>query len=296
MVEEPGAVLRLGVTIEQPTQNTPPTECENAKLWAEVIDEDLGRHFSHKLRCKMWSCPFCSRLNARVLRSDISEAIQSYLEDNDLTEAQARYGMKFLTLTLPGKDYRGANTQAQGEEDAKKGLDKVLKMLRKHYGLQEYVWVREFQLGGWAHIHLLVMGGDCWKKDILPFVRSLWTDRYGLGNVDVRIVENSKHAAWYITKYVTKGLESGAKSKKCFSMSKKLATRASEMKKRKLKRFTVLRIGVVNPDGSLGRVLWEAGSTLPLDMGEDPVLTELLKFFESQGKGEQLKLTEDDLC
>lgn len=294
------AVLDLGCSIEHlsqpPPTPTPPTSCENAVFWAEIVDDAGGKHFTKKLRCKLWSCPFCQKKNSEALRDDILRGVQYWAEAHRLTDPKFPYAMKLLTFTLPGRAFRESHTTEEAERIFKAKFAKVIDFLRQHYELRDYVWVREYQTGGWAYVHLLAMGGFVWMRGVLQAVRDLWEGCLGMGNVDVKVIKNSGHAAYYLTKYVTKALVGGLKSSRVYSMSSNFKHKYVELKKELKNRWNVIKLGYINSDGSLGRVIWERGENNSLDILENCTLKELLNYFSNVGKGCQLKLFEEDLC
>ena len=67
-----------------------------------------------------------------------------------------------------------------------------------------YFLVVEFQANGAPHLHIILVGCTFLSAD---WVRSLWRDKWGLGSYVhmERVYGNRRKAAWYVTKYMTKG-------------------------------------------------------------------------------------------
>lgn len=268
-------------------------------VWAELVNDSEGIHVVRHLRCKKWSCPFCKVENGRRLRLILTESVLSYLQRADQSSPKFKYQSKLVTFTLPGEAFRSEHTPAEAEKIGKKNLNKVFKMVRKHRGAVDYAWVQEDQPSSFPHWHALFLGPGVADKDFLPFLVALWTEKYGMGNVDIEVVDNPKGAVFYITKYVTKG-KSEAKNKgsHIWAMSKGLAGLVRAVVDSHTKEWTVLRLGFRNTDGTLGHVFWEINSETPpsqaiklaalskalsyFEVRKDPFLREQLKFKEME--------------
>ena len=148
-------------------------KCQRGRFWADLINDGEMIRRVIALSCGCWSCPVCGPENARKLRGLIEEAVDGYLEERNKRKALLKYEIKLVTLTLPGKEWRKENTKEEAEKIIKKNLNKLLKMLRKHRGLSHYIWVKEYQQDGYAHIHLMLMGSGIASKDILDFLSGI---------------------------------------------------------------------------------------------------------------------------
>lgn len=270
--------------------------CPNMRFWAELVNEDRVTHKSVKLPCRRWSCPECSKDNARRLRLAVRAGVSAWMSENDVTEAKLGYQVKLLTLTLPGGEWRESRSLAEMEKVSKHRLNNFLQMLRKHRGLDAYCWVREVKGEKHLHYHVLVIGPGISDRDVLPFVRGLWSGRYGMGNVDVQVVRTLQGAVTYVTKYLTKGEhESKLAHGKHFGMSRSIRSQVKVERDKRRMEWTVLKVGVLNSDSSFGKVLWEAPQVLDMESSwVREVLTPSDGFlsFGIISKGKQLKLFE----
>lgn len=272
--------------------------CPNMRFWAEVVNEIEGLHRHVKLPCRSWSCPECAKDNASRLRRLVKAGIEAWFNSQGITQAQLGYQVKLFTLTPPGDPWRSSHDLDEIERITKRNLNRLLQMLRKHRGLQAYVWVREVKGAKHLHYHLLVIGPGIAGKDILDFVRGLWTVRYGMGNVDVQLVRTLQGTVSYVTKYLTKGEgESRIANGKHYGISAALRSEVKMARDRKRKEWTVLKVGVLNGDQSFGRVLWEAPQVIN---EEDEWVRDVLSLRDellAQGifkKGDQFYLWEDE--
>lgn len=237
--------------------------CDCCRFWAEYVNESTNTVKVIKLRCKQWSCPECAKDNTATLRKVVIEALENYLAQLGLTEAKLRYAAKLVTLTLPGREWRQLHGQVEADQIIKKNLDKLLKMLRKHWGVEAYMWVREFQGDGYPHIHMLLLGPEIADRTILQFIRDQWTARYEMGNVDIQLVKNVAGAGSYVVKYLSKSLTAGAPGGRVFSVSGKLREWIKRAKEDLRGDGILTKIGKMNSDGTFGPVFWER------DSGED---------------------------
>lgn len=165
--------------------------------------------------CKMWSCPTCrpnlvKKLRARLLNGEMM---------NHFTNG-SRYQAKFLTLTCPGRAFRSANSPEQAYKLMSKSFRKLMKALAKFYGGFHYLRVVEAQRDGYPHYHVLLVGKGIESKNILNSIRELWCYKYGLGNIDLKLITSIKHGINYITKYMLKSEGVFMKKGHKFSASK----------------------------------------------------------------------------
>lgn len=256
-------------------------ECERARFWGDIVKNGKEQRVLLKLRCGQWSCPFCAKQNADSLRRILSEALESYLAENDMTQPKMRYGVKLVTLTLPGSEWRKLYTVFESDKIIKKSLDSLIRRLRKKFGLRDYVWVRELQPSGYPHIHLLILGPEISGKGILDFIRQAWSVDMGMGNVDIQLVRTPRGVANYLVKYLTKGRAEGANGYRIWTMSKDMRDRARKIKSDISAEVTIIRLGVLNFDGSYGRVVWEREGWIDWEgQQEKENLKKLLDFFD----------------
>lgn len=290
--------------------------CANMRFWAEIVKDADSVHKFVKLPCRSWSCPDCAKDNAQRLRRMVKAGLEAWFADHGITEAKLGYQVKLFTLTLPGREWRDARTLQEIEKIAKRNLNRLLQMLRKHRGLDTYVWVREVKGAKHLHFHMLLIGPGIASRDILDFVRGLWTVRYGMGNVDVQLVRSLHGAVHYVTKYLSKDVGAGRVGRRPvrdgeidgdpkdqgdvplgtasapevpqgpmgsepwasdprlsvptriisgmhYGMSAGLRSAVKVERDKKSSAWTVLKLGRLNMDGSIGSVVWEAGSLIP---------------------------------
>lgn len=230
-------------------------------------------------------------MNAANLRRELREALSALMLRSGYTPAKFRYWAKFLTLTLPGREWRSMHTPAEAEKIIKAGWRKLRNSLRKHHGDFEYVQVDELQPSGYPHLHVLMVGEGIASRDILDFVRAFWVDYLGLGNPDIRLVDDLEKASAYLTKYISKS-KSGVlvKGNRVFSFSKGLKALAKGQREARRVRVTPIRVGFMNSDGTFGKTFWERDSGQSLvEAQQRAVLKDLMDFFDHRknGQGEQ---------
>lgn len=158
---------------------------------------------SVQLPCNSWDCPFCNskkiaRVRARIFNGDIFKAaIKKGYRD--------RYNQKFLTLTVPGKEYRKKHTPAQALVHVNSSFNKLRTAMRKKFGWFAFFRILEKQQDGYPHFHVLLSGQNIAKKEVLEYIETLWCGEYGLGFVRLNVItEDLLHGIRYATKYLTK--------------------------------------------------------------------------------------------
>jgi len=265
-----------------------------AKTWIEFLLDEEERRIISPVRCGSWKCEFCVKANAANLRRKIRDALHAWVELSGYNFAKFRYWGKFLTLTLPGRDWRAQHCPEEAEKILKSSWRKLRNKMRRLYGDFEYITVDELQPSGYPHLHVLLLGKVFAPKSVLDDIRSYWVGFLGMGNPDIRVLSDLDGAAAYITKYVSKG-KAGVlkKGNRVFSFSRGLDTLIKSQAAFRAKRITVLRAGFFNGDGKMGKVFWERGCGLSLaESLEAENLAELLDIFDSKiiGKGEQINL------
>lgn len=168
-----------------------------------------------RLRCKMWSCEPCAKLNAWIWRNWLLKRIPEVSEDWWL-----------LTLT--------ANSQTRSHvrslDNIRKHLDAFFKRVKRVFGEIEYVRVYEKHPSSQAvHVHIIISGlspfvavGQSSKLQPMAFGVVRRSTRNGVWSVkswvkktamelhmgyiaDVqRITGETTKAVWYVCKYLTK--------------------------------------------------------------------------------------------
>lgn len=199
--------------------------CPNAMFYARVVGENSKGRYDKKvlLGCHNWSCPVCSKHNAYKLKKKTINAFKAHIHGCDTKGFRLGYFVKFLTLTVPGKDYRAFTTPEDAEVQLKKAFNKLMRALKKTLGGFEYLWVMEAQKDGYPHLHVVMIGKAIAPRSVLEHVKVLWERKYGMGFAWIKKTNGSVEGlASYITKYMTKELGSGKKGNRVYSMSREL--------------------------------------------------------------------------
>jgi hypothetical protein len=96
----------------------------------------------------------------------------------------------------------------------------------------------------------LLMGKNIISKDVLDYVKHLWVDSYGMGYVWLKKVKGGpEQIAYYIAKYISKGMSTGKKHNRVYSMSRNL---------RKLFKMHEVKITIVE----FGRIFYCADGSM----------------------------------
>lgn len=143
----------------------------------------------HLLRCNSWRCPRCAPEKAKQVMRLLREIII-------LNEMRF-----FLTLTLdpsliPEKFKKHTHKYIM------KIFNTFLTNIRRIQKDLKYVWVIEFQKNGNAHLHIVLNT----RLDI-NLVREIWTRIGGGVQIHVDYIKDLSSVAYYISKYIGKGLE-----------------------------------------------------------------------------------------
>lgn len=147
-----------------------------------VLPPDGRQAFVMPLRCKSWRCSYCG---PRIRKAVAAQ----------LTAAGCR---RFITLTC---DPRRFVHPSQAYERMKHAFQRLVRMIRTRFGEFEYAAVWEWTQRGWPHLHILQRGCFVPQK----WLSARW-NRLGIGRiVHIQEVTTHRRAAWYITKYLTKG-------------------------------------------------------------------------------------------
>jgi hypothetical protein len=179
------------------------------------ITLDNKKIIAGTLCCNSWTCPACQeklkkKLFKRILQGSMSK------------EAVSRYGMKFLTLTYPGRLYRENKEPAEMYNEMAVAFHKMIRALKKRYGNFHYFRVCEPQKDRTPHFHVMLVGNNIIPKSILESVENLWRSKYCMGFVRINAVKfnNNKHAINYMLKYITKDIVKPGKYKRIFTASR----------------------------------------------------------------------------
>jgi hypothetical protein len=73
---------------------------------------------------------------------------------------------------------------------------------------------------GYPHFHVLLVGPGIAKREILGFIRHIWSEVHQLGNIDIKVIKNLKHSVNYLLKYLVKDPQRIDDNKKLFTSSK----------------------------------------------------------------------------
>jgi hypothetical protein len=266
--------------------------CPQSRTKVEFVLHGEGGDIlrSAYVRCKKWACEFCGKQNAIILRKRINQGFSGLLTAHSINPAHFQYAVKLLTLTVPGQEWRNCRTTEEASVLIKKSLKKFLDALRNRFAPIDYLWVDEKQRDGFPHIHLLLVGRKIAPREVLDWARALWRDRYGMGEIDIRAVKSIHQVTNYLVKYVTKGMETGAKGYRVFSMSACFRT-FSNLEKPNI---TLLRIWNVDEiDGEEVLTLkWEKEG-YPWGEEQEQIkrnLQELIDFFDYESRPKQIEL------
>lgn len=189
--------------------------CENFR--GIVVSEQQKTLLVGRMRCKQWSCDYCSQKNRQIWRAHLLD----YAVKNPAL-------WSFLTITATG----GAHRRHVSLENITENFDKLMKRLKRAWGNFEYVRVYERHQSGEFHAHLLitVMPSDAYDKKAYRHDKKRGKSVYrgthyktlkmacfecGMGfMVDytplVDLTQNTAflphHAVGYVTKYLTKSI------------------------------------------------------------------------------------------
>lgn len=198
--------------------------CPNCSMYARYIVEEKGKEARVKtvpLRCKSWGCPYCAKLNSAALYTKICRGIAGCLEEEQKDGYRDDYALKFLTLTLPGREWREGTSRQDAEEVLKYSFNKMMKQLRRKLGHIDYCWVMELQRDGFAHLHVVLVGRAIGPKSVKADIERLWREQQGLGFVKLNSVNGGvKGISSYLSKYLTKEIQQGSKGTHVFGASR----------------------------------------------------------------------------
>jgi hypothetical protein len=115
-----------------------------------------------------------------------------------------------------------------------------------------------------------------------------------MGEIDIRAVKTVHQVTNYLVKYVTKGMETGAKGYRVFSMSSHLKM-FSNLEKANITVLRIWNVEFVKGEEVLS-LIWEKEEH-PWREEQDQIkrnLQELLDFFDTESKPKQVKLPVTD--
>lgn len=209
--------------------------CPNSKMYAKYIVEEKGKEPRLKmvpLRCKQWSCPFCTKVNASVLYNKIKRGIVGCLSEERRDGFQDDFAVKFLTLTFPGQEYRDATNPQAAEAAMKSSFKKMIAQLRRKLkGRINYAWVVEKQRDGFPHLHVVLIGRAIGPISVLADIEFLWRKQQELGFVRLNAVKGGiSRVSGYLSKYITTEIAKGRKGSHVYGMSQGFGKAISDQK------------------------------------------------------------------
>ncbi len=159
--------------------------CGNWSVEGQIVEG--GKRYVHvaRLGCKCWSCPVCGPKRARKLRHGIIEAAT----EHSLT--------RFVTLTLDHSHCTAENSAVYLRECWRK----LRTYTKRRYGQSiDFIAVIEFQVNGYAHLHVLV-------DRYIPqrWIQTAWQAVGGGKFVNIKYIDVQRIAA-YLSKYLTKDI------------------------------------------------------------------------------------------
>lgn len=196
---------------------------------ASLIGRDKRNTYIYRPRCKQWNCPYCAMMNKRVWMYRMMKAVEDSHHDNLLN-----LSWFFWTLTLDGDDHNNGDFKDNVEHSLnvwRSCWDKLAKRIRrdmkKYTDTFTYVRVFETHKDGTLHIHIMsnvayhdlepVFPDD----EDTPYTSKILTSHLlelSLGYIhDIKPVNSdrlenngvARNVASYITKYMTKDIQSG---------------------------------------------------------------------------------------
>jgi hypothetical protein len=150
------------------------------------LQDDGTRIRGVAVRCKQWTCSRCAKDNIRKVRAQIA----------------AGKPTKFLTLTVnprvgssPGDRARRASGQ----------IKYLVRAIKREYGLPRLpYWLGvEAHKSGEPHFHLVLRAPYIDKA----WLSQRWEELTGAYVVDIGLVRDPTSVGFYLTKYLSKGLE-----------------------------------------------------------------------------------------
>lgn len=185
-------------------KDKPPRYCKSTKstfVSLDVKGNILKINFKNK-PCNTWACPSCGPLKAIRLKYRITNlAILNKLDH-------------LMTLTLNPNLIPKEFTEKHNETGLyiTKLFNRFRLKLSRLLGRKlKYVWVKEFQTNGNAHLHILING-------YIPdwMILKSWKSVGGGHILDMQYIKNIEAAAKYVTNYIVKGLKHDKTNKNTF--------------------------------------------------------------------------------
>ncbi len=186
-----GRYLQMQNSIENDTsflvdrKNNCNSGCGRWSLTTRIPSENGTSFKDVRMRCKQWSCPRCGPKRAKQVRYAI-------------TQRATELGLtRMLTLTI-GHD---GCTAGQSVRYIRECWSKLRVYLRRKFGESiTYICILEFQLNGYAHLHILVD-----RYIDFGWIQANWQAVGGGYRVSIDWVDAHRIGA-YLSKYLTKEL------------------------------------------------------------------------------------------
>jgi hypothetical protein len=154
--------------------------------------------------CGRWDCPDCG---AKKLKQLMKRIFEGQICNIALPSGfRSKYFCKFLTLTVPGKGFRDSHTADDAFVIISHYWDLLLKSVRKSFG-RDFLYFRvvERQQDGYPHYHVLMVGRSVAPKNVLDYIKRMWSEVYGMGFfVKLNLVKSLENSVTYLCKYLTK--------------------------------------------------------------------------------------------
>lgn len=188
----------------------------NAFLSGFQKTETQVRYYEkYRLPCKSFTCPECAPKKTKVVKARIFKG-----RINDPAIRKNKFSAKFFTLTCPGVAFRQMNTPVQALKKMQDSFNKLMTVIRLHYGKVDFFKVTEKHKDGFPHFHVLFVGPQITGKGFYRHIENVWRSNYQMGFVWVKTVYNVEHGVNYMCKYLTKSLEPIKQYQRLFSASR----------------------------------------------------------------------------
>lgn len=152
-------------------------------------------------------CPTClknrSRYWAKRAQYEVMRSPRTWMVTLTV-EPQARF---MFTLRASTRDYHASYSEISKE------VTKMLKRLRKAGYKFRYICVAEAHKDGYPHIHLLIHEG------FKPIPKRAIQSQWAFGFTTVKLVETSRGAARYVTKYLAKDMKARIRASQHYGLS-----------------------------------------------------------------------------
>lgn len=169
--------------------DTPPRYCQAQRIPVLQIDKDGRGTFAQAIPvyCNQWGCPVCGPRKAKKLQKELIQIIVINSLDH------------FVTVTLKPSTIPEEYRNKTGIYITKLFNHLRLILERKLKRKILYVWIKEFQGNGNAHLHILIKGYIPQK-----ILRREWERIGGGRRIDIQQIKNVEATAVYLTAYLVK--------------------------------------------------------------------------------------------